>query len=102
MSIVREVAATYKAAVTLTHKQRAVRLYRRSLQLLISWSGDREILLSEAEKIRAQFDAARHLDPASGAAARLLREGEEKAASFVHPDPYTGASARHCSPGADV
>lgn len=90
MSIVREVAQTYKAVLSLTHKQRVTRLYRRSLQLLISWSGDREIFLTEAEKIRASFDSAKHLDPSSGLAARLLREGEEKAAEFVHPDPYTG------------
>lgn len=89
MSIIREVAQTYKAVVNLTHKQRATRLYRRSMRLLISWTGDRELYLSEAEKIRAAFDATKHLDPSSGLAARLLREGEEKAAEFVHPDPYT-------------
>lgn len=97
MSIIREVAQTYKAVVNLTHKQRATRLYRRSMRLLISWTGDRELYLSEAEKIRAAFDATKHIDPSSGLAARLLREGEEKAAEFVHPDPYTGELRRRPS-----
>lgn len=89
MSIVREVAQGYKAVLNLSHKQRVTRLYRKSLKLIESWSGDREVFLTEAAKIRKQFDDARNYD--AGRVARLLREGEEKAAKFTHPDPYTVA-----------
>lgn len=88
---IAEVAAGYKAVVNLTHRQRVTRLYKKSLMLVQSWAGDREIFLTEAAKIRGQFDKAAKLDPASGLAARLLREGEEQAFKFTHPDPYTGS-----------
>jgi NADH dehydrogenase (ubiquinone) 1 beta subcomplex subunit 9 len=89
MGIIKEVAAGYKAVLNLSHKQQVTRLYRKSLKLIESWAGDREVFLTEAAKVRQRFDENKHLDPAGGRVARLLREGEEEAAKFFHPDPYT-------------
>lgn len=83
-----EVAATFKTVVSLTHQQRVTRLYRRSLRELNSWVIDRELFCEEAEKIRAQFNENRALDPHSGLSQRLIREAESKVFSFTHPDPY--------------
>lgn len=91
LPIVREVAAGYRAVVQLSHKQRVTRLYRRSLKALESWACDRELFLNESTRIRQRFDANARLDPRGGLTARLVREGEEEAAKFIHPDPYTGA-----------
>lgn len=84
-----EVANTFKTKLSLSHQQRVTRLYRRSLRELNSWAIDRELFCREAEKIRAQFDQNRSLDPHGGLSQRLVREAEEKVLSFTHPDPYT-------------
>lgn len=85
----REVAAYYKQVVTLTHKQKVTRMYRRSLRMLDSWACDREIFLTRGEEIRKQFEENRHLDPNSGLTQRLVREAEENLVSWIHPDQYT-------------
>ena len=102
MSVIQEVARGYRLAISLTHRQRVVRLYRRSLRLAESWTADRELYLQESARLRRRFDDNAKLDASTGSAARLLREGEEEAESFTHPDPYTGAflafswETRHC------
>ena len=83
-----EVAASFKAKLSLSHQQRVTRLYRRSLRELNSWVIDRELFCQESELIRAQFDANRLLDPHGGLSQRLIREAEEKVLKFTHPDPY--------------
>jgi len=65
-STFRAVAAEYKRVVTLTHAQRVTRMYRKSLRLAASWIIDRELWLEEADKIRARFNAAKHLSPTDG------------------------------------
>jgi hypothetical protein len=62
----REVAGFYKQIVVLTHRQRVTRMYRKSLRTLDSWACDRGIWNEEAGKLRAQFDAHKHLPADSG------------------------------------
>lgn len=50
---------------------KAARLYRKSLKVLSSWAIDREIFLTEAELLRARFDAERGCSAAK--ATRLLK-----------------------------
>jgi NADH dehydrogenase (ubiquinone) 1 beta subcomplex subunit 9 len=83
------VQASYRAALQLSHAQTVTRLYRRSLRLADSWHPHRGAFLDVAAGLRARFDAARALAPESGAARRLLREGEEEAGRWAHPDQYT-------------
>ena len=83
-----EVAATFKTKLSLSHVQRVTRLYRRSLRELNSWAIDRDLFCREADKIRAQFDANKSLDPHGGLSQRLIREAEQKVYEFTHPDPY--------------
>lgn len=47
------------------HRERVMRLYRQSLRTLNNWAIYRDIYLEEGEKIRDQFDAAKHLPPDS-------------------------------------
>ena len=75
----------------LTHGQRVCRLYRHSLKLLGSWSVFRELFVVEAEKIRAEFDANKDMDPNSKKASVLLEKGEAKLYDYTHPDPYVCA-----------
>jgi NADH dehydrogenase (ubiquinone) 1 beta subcomplex subunit 9 len=83
-----EVANTYRTKLALTHHQRVTRLYRRALRELNNWAIDRDLFCRESDKIRAEFDASRMLEPHGGLTQRLVREAEEKVASFTHPDPY--------------
>ena len=61
----------------------------------------------QARKLRAEFEANRHLDRVQGE--RLVAKGEERLAGTAHPDPYivpyyTGGSlyARNPEVPADV
>lgn len=61
----------------------------------------------KARKLRAEFEANRHLDRVQGE--RLVAKGEERLAGTAHPDPYivpyyTGGSlyARNPEVPADV
>lgn len=84
-----EVAAqTRMPKPDLTHQQRVTRLYRQALRLAFSWSVDRRVYLSEAERIRNQFNQLKNEKPDSGRVKFALEQGEKYAASMVHPDPY--------------
>lgn len=62
----REVVAQFIAPPkTLTHTRVVQRLYKQSLKTLESWIIDRRLWNEEAVKIRAQFEATRHLAPDS-------------------------------------
>ena len=82
------VQSTYRAVITLTHKQSVTRLYRRSLRLADSWLPNRGMFLEKALQLRSRFDAAKEFSAESGTAKRLLREGEEEAQQWTHPDQY--------------
>ena len=81
------VRAEFITTGSLTHTQKVTRLYRHSLKAMMSWAIDRQIINEEATKIRARFDA--NTGAGSAAARRILREGEEELATWVHPDKYT-------------
>mmetsp|Transcript_19346 Transcript_19346/g.22410 ORF Transcript_19346/g.22410 Transcript_19346/m.22410 type:complete len:155 (+) Transcript_19346:138-602(+) len=70
----------------LTQNQEAALLYRNSLKVLSSWAVDREIFLTESEKLRARFDSERGCSSAK--AARLLKDGKAELFANTHPDPY--------------
>jgi len=55
----------------LTQNQEVARLYRKGLKVLSSWAIDREIWLTEAETLRARFDAERGCS--SARRVRLMR-----------------------------
>ena len=82
------VQSTYRSVITLTHKQSVTRLYRRSLRLADSWLPNRGMFLEKALQLRSRFDAAKGFSAESGIAKRLLREGEEEAQQWTHPDQY--------------
>ena len=84
----KRVVEAFMPVVTLTHRSKVLRLYRKSLRTIDSWSESREIFNEEATKIRAEFDAFKSLPPDSAKVARLLREGYERLAAYSHPDPY--------------
>ena len=72
-------------------------------RLMRAWRGAGE----QARKLRAEFEANRHLDRVQGE--RLVAKGEERLAGTAHPDPYivpyyTGGSlyARNPEVPADV
>lgn len=83
------VQATYRQATSLTHRQTVTRLYRRGLRLLDSWLPHRSEFNAHASALRARFDASRALAADSGAVQRLVREAQEEAARWTHPDQYT-------------
>ena len=70
----------------LSHQQRVTRLYRSSLKLLFHWAVKREVFLSEAEKIRAEFEANRNCSMPQ--AHFFIKEAEKKLIDNFHPDPY--------------
>lgn len=49
---------------------------------------DREVFLSEANKIRSEFSSNAHLAPESGKVKALVREAQEKLLTHSHPDKY--------------
>eukprot|EP01038_Epipyxis_sp_PR26KG_P011635 gene11635-15585_t len=63
-----------------------MRMYRKCLRLVNSWSENREVFNYETTKIRAEFDANKNANQAT--TVRLLREGYERMAKVNHPDPY--------------
>jgi NADH dehydrogenase (ubiquinone) 1 beta subcomplex subunit 9 len=86
------VQASYRAGEALSHRQTVTRLYRRSLRLLESWTPHRGSFNEQASVLRARFDANKRLDAegaGAGAVARLVREAQEEAARWTHPDMYT-------------
>ncbi|KAL0584590.1 hypothetical protein ABG067_005613 [Albugo candida] len=84
----REVVAQFIAPPkTLTHTQVVQRLYKQSLKTLESWIIDRRLWNEEAVKIRAQFEATRHLAPDSEYVLTSL-EANEKLKKYTHPDRY--------------
>jgi len=70
----------------LTQNQEVARLYRKGLKVLSSWAIDREIWLTEAETLRARFDAERGCS--SARRVRLMREAKAEMVEKTHPDPY--------------
>jgi len=78
----------YKPNPTIGHKHAVMRLYRAFLRVTFAWTEDRDIWFEEATKIRAEFDKHKNLKPSSLEAIQLLKEGQEKLAANVHPDPY--------------
>mmetsp|Transcript_4915 Transcript_4915/g.16110 ORF Transcript_4915/g.16110 Transcript_4915/m.16110 type:complete len:158 (+) Transcript_4915:126-599(+) len=79
------------APPVLTHAQRVCRLYREALKLTSSWSVLREIFVMEADKLRAEFDANKDVDPNSKKATLLVEKGEARLYEYTHPDPYVCA-----------
>jgi len=49
---------------------------------------DREVFLSEADKLRGEFQSNAHLAPESGRVKALVREAQEKLLTHSHPDKY--------------
>uniref|UniRef100_F0WM63 NADH dehydrogenase [ubiquinone] 1 beta subcomplex subunit 9 n=1 Tax=Albugo laibachii Nc14 TaxID=890382 RepID=F0WM63_9STRA len=85
----REVVAHFVAPPkNLTHTQVVQRLYKQSLKTLESWVIDRRLWNEEAVKVRAQFDANRHLAPESDQAKFAIKEANEKLKKYTHPDRY--------------
>uniref|UniRef100_A0A7S2DAM5 NADH dehydrogenase [ubiquinone] 1 beta subcomplex subunit 9 n=1 Tax=Octactis speculum TaxID=3111310 RepID=A0A7S2DAM5_9STRA len=78
-------------APDLTHAQVVCRLYRASLKTLGSWAVDRQVFLTEALKIQAEFRANENLSADSPTTTRLVKEGQEKLFSYTHPDKYIPA-----------
>ena len=73
----------------ISHAQRVIRLYRKSLKNSLSWCIDRVLWREEALRIRARFDANRHVQDRRQAL-RLVQEGEDELQRNLHPDPYLG------------
>ena len=81
-------AATFfkRAPQQLGHKAKVVRLYRHSLKAVVSWAVDRDLVNSEASRIRGLFEENRNASPDK--ASRLIREAQEKLHLYTHPDKY--------------
>ena len=77
----------------ISHAQRATRLYRRALKNTLSWYIDRALWREQALKLRARFDANKHLRDRRAIQA-LLEAGEEELQKEIHPDPYLGKGMR--------
>jgi len=73
--------STFKKAVEVRRSW-----YSKSLKTLLSWAIDREIFLTESEKLRARFDAERYCTP--GRASYVLKEAKKELYKMTHPDPY--------------
>eukprot|EP01034_Spumella_vulgaris_P024813 gene24813-31195_t len=84
----QEVAKFYKPEPVLSHRSQVLRMYRKSLRLIMSWSEDRDIFNDKADEIRAEFTANKHHPADGGITQRLMREGRERLAQQHHPDPY--------------
>mmetsp|Transcript_46601 Transcript_46601/g.77030 ORF Transcript_46601/g.77030 Transcript_46601/m.77030 type:complete len:105 (-) Transcript_46601:332-646(-) len=72
----------------MTHVQRVQRLYRRSLKNLLNWCVHRDLWIEEGFKLRAEFDANKHLADARHIE-KIVSAGEAKLLEYKHPDPYT-------------
>ena len=75
-----------QAAAAPSQRQRVTRLYRGALRAAMSWAVDREVFLTEAERLRARFDAFK--GDFSQRSLGALEQGEQELASFAHPDAY--------------
>lgn len=71
-----------------THRQEVMRLYRRCLRTLNSWSEDRNVFNEQSVLIRAEFDKHAHLPTDSPVTVRLMRVAYDKLTAQNHPDPY--------------
>jgi len=77
---------THLAAKTEIHKRAVCGLYRHSLKNILNWCVNREVFLKEIGMTRQLFEVNRNAEPAL--AGLLLKQGQEKLAGLVHPDPY--------------
>lgn len=84
----QKVVSRFMPIVNLSHRSKVLRLYRKSLRTIDSWSESRILFNEEAMKLRADFDNFKSLAPDSAKVSRLIREGYEKLESLSHPDPY--------------
>lgn len=85
------------ASQAISHAQRVTRLYRHSLKNSLSWCIDRVMWREEALRIRARFDANRHIQDRR-LAVSLVQQGEEELQKKMHPDPYLGEHSLCCFP----
>jgi NADH dehydrogenase (ubiquinone) 1 beta subcomplex subunit 9 len=84
----RKVVSHFIPKPNLSHRSVVLRLYRKSLRTIDSWSDSREVFNDEATKIREEFDAFKGLPADSAKVVRLVREGQERLSLLSHPDPY--------------
>ena len=76
------------------HTQRVTRLYRAGLKNLLNWCVHRDLWISEAFKLQAEFRANKSIkDPRL--IEKLVSDGEAKLAEYAHPDPYTSEWTEH-------
>lgn len=87
----QEVVKWYKPIVKLTHRQDVMRMYRKALRTITSWSESRDVFNMQATKIRAEFTANKNVPVGSAALERIMRESKERLAANAHPDPYIQA-----------
>ncbi|KAL1511799.1 hypothetical protein AB1Y20_005085 [Prymnesium parvum] len=69
------------------HSLRVARLYRRALKDLMDWTVYRDLFIHEAHKLRARFDAHKHVTNAT-LIEKLVSEGEKEYEEGKHPAPY--------------
>ncbi|XP_071479638.1 NADH dehydrogenase [ubiquinone] 1 beta subcomplex subunit 9-like [Diadema antillarum] len=75
------------ATKVLSHAQRVLRLYKKSVRHLESWIPDRPSFRYEATVLRARFDEHKN-ETDMRKAAEILRAGEEEFWEKQHPQPY--------------
>ncbi|XP_041455655.1 NADH dehydrogenase [ubiquinone] 1 beta subcomplex subunit 9-like [Lytechinus variegatus] len=75
------------ATRTLSHAQRVLRLYKKSVRHLESWIPDRPSFRYEATVLRARFDEHKN-ETNMQKAAQILQAGEEEFWERQHPQPY--------------
>ncbi|XP_059205866.1 NADH dehydrogenase [ubiquinone] 1 beta subcomplex subunit 9 [Centropristis striata] len=75
------------AAAYLSHQQKVLRLYKKSLRHLESWCVHRDKYRYHAVLMRARFEENRE-EKDLVKATMLLRAGEEEFWERQHPDPY--------------
>ncbi|NWX87303.1 NDUB9 dehydrogenase, partial [Nothoprocta pentlandii] len=74
-------------AAYLTHQQKVLRLYKKSLRHLESWCIHRDKYRYFAVLLRAQFDQHKH-EKDMVKATELLKAGEQEFWERQHPQPY--------------
>ncbi|XP_053322426.1 NADH dehydrogenase [ubiquinone] 1 beta subcomplex subunit 9 [Spea bombifrons] len=75
------------AAAYLTHQQKVLRLYKKSLRHLESWCVFREKYRYHACLLRARFDDSKE-ERDMAKATKLLKAGEEEFWALQHTQPY--------------
>mmetsp|Transcript_6767 Transcript_6767/g.14901 ORF Transcript_6767/g.14901 Transcript_6767/m.14901 type:complete len:107 (-) Transcript_6767:120-440(-) len=71
----------------LAHRVRVQNLYRHAIKLTHNWCIDRDVLIVEATKLRAQFDEHKK-ENNFALAQQLCADGEAQLVKYQHPDPY--------------